>query len=69
MDLGRQSIVDWAEAAPEDGGAEFTPAEERFVVEAPIGKGGMGEVANRAVGDRADTCPACCAAARGTIIR
>ena len=44
MDLGRKSIVDWAEAAPEDGSADFTPAEEKFVVEAPIGKGGMGEV-------------------------
>ena len=44
MDLGRKSIVDWAEAAPEDGNADFTPAEEKFVVEAPIGKGGMGEV-------------------------
>lgn len=43
MDLGRKSIVDWAEAAP-DGAADFTPAEEKYVVEAPIGKGGMGEV-------------------------
>ena len=44
MDLGRRSIVDWAANAPEDGAAAFVPSAERFVVEAPIGSGGMGEV-------------------------
>ncbi len=43
MELGRQSIVEWAEGAP-DGGADFTPAAEKYRVEAPIGSGGMGEV-------------------------
>ncbi len=44
LDLGRRSIVGWAETAPVDAGAEFTPAKEKFVVEMPIGEGGMGEV-------------------------
>jgi len=43
IELGRKSIVEWAEGAPETG-AVFTPAREKFLVEAPIGKGGMGEV-------------------------
>ncbi|MDH3590832.1 MAG: SUMF1/EgtB/PvdO family nonheme iron enzyme [Planctomycetota bacterium] len=43
MDLGRKSIVEWAESAP-DGGTDFTPAQEKYHVEAPIGSGGMGEV-------------------------
>jgi len=43
MELGRHSIVEWAESAPE-GGADFTPAQEKYRVEAPIGSGGMGEV-------------------------
>ena len=43
MELGRHSIVEWAESAPDDG-ADFTPAQEKFLVEMPIGKGGMGEV-------------------------
>ncbi len=45
MDLGRRSIVEWAESAPEqEAGADFTPAQEKYVVEMPIGQGGMGEV-------------------------
>ncbi len=44
FELGRRSIVEWAEGAPEGGGAEFTPAKEKFLVEMPIGQGGMGEV-------------------------
>jgi serine/threonine-protein kinase len=44
LDLGRRSIVEWAEEAPEQGGADFEPAKEKFVVEMPIGRGGMGEV-------------------------
>ncbi|MFQ5845910.1 MAG: serine/threonine-protein kinase, partial [Planctomycetota bacterium] len=44
LDLGRKSIVDWAEGAPEEAGAEFVPAQEKFLVEMPIGRGGMGEV-------------------------
>jgi len=45
LDLGRKSIVDWAEAAPErEPAADFTLAEQKFIVESPIGKGGMGEV-------------------------
>ncbi|MHC5053050.1 MAG: serine/threonine-protein kinase, partial [Planctomycetota bacterium] len=44
LDLGRGSIVEWAEVAPEDGGADFAPAKEKFLVEMPIGAGGMGEV-------------------------
>ena len=45
LDLGRRSIVEWAEAAPEaEAAVEFAPAQEKFRVEAPIGKGGMGEV-------------------------
>ncbi|MHC4550010.1 MAG: SUMF1/EgtB/PvdO family nonheme iron enzyme [Planctomycetota bacterium] len=44
LDLGRRSIVDWAESAPDKAGAEFVPAQEKFLVETPIGKGGMGEV-------------------------
>ncbi|MHC4339981.1 MAG: protein kinase domain-containing protein [Planctomycetota bacterium] len=44
MDLGRQSISEWAESAPQEGAAEFVPAEQKFTVETPIGKGGMGEV-------------------------
>jgi len=43
LDLGRKSIVEWAESAP-DGDADFTPAQEKYVVETPIGSGGMGEV-------------------------
>ncbi len=43
MELGRHSIVEWAESAP-DGSADFTPAQEKFLVEMPIGSGGMGEV-------------------------
>ncbi len=44
LDLGRQSIVEWAESAPGDAGADFVPAKEKFNVEMPIGRGGMGEV-------------------------
>ncbi|MHC4137902.1 MAG: serine/threonine-protein kinase, partial [Planctomycetota bacterium] len=44
LDLGRGSIVEWAEGAPEEGGADFVPAQEKFLVEMPIGAGGMGEV-------------------------
>jgi len=44
MDLGRRSIVEWAEAAPEGAATEFAPAENKFVVETTIGAGGMGEV-------------------------
>ncbi len=44
LDLGRQSIVEWAESAPEDAVADFVPAQEKFNVEMPIGRGGMGEV-------------------------
>jgi serine/threonine-protein kinase len=43
MELGRHSIVEWAESAPDDG-TDFTPAQEKYRVEAPIGSGGMGEV-------------------------
>jgi len=43
FELGRKSIVEWAEDAPE-GGADFTPAQEKFAVEMRIGQGGMGEV-------------------------
>ncbi|MHC4972486.1 MAG: protein kinase domain-containing protein [Planctomycetota bacterium] len=44
LGFGRGSIVEWVEGAPEDGGADFVPAQERFLVEMPIGAGGMGEV-------------------------
>ena len=44
MDLGRRSIAEWAESAPQEDAAEFVPAEQKFTVETPIGKGGMGEV-------------------------
>jgi len=45
IELGRKSIVEWAEEAPEEtSAADFTPAQEKFLVEAPIGSGGMGEV-------------------------
>ncbi len=43
-------MIEWAETDPEaearDGDvlAEFTPSQDKFLVEAPIGKGGMGEV-------------------------
>ncbi len=36
LDLGRQSIVEWAESAPEEGTADFVPAKEKFNVEMPI---------------------------------
>ncbi|MHC4410794.1 MAG: serine/threonine-protein kinase, partial [Planctomycetota bacterium] len=42
--LGRRSIVEWAESAPDAGAADFTPALEKFAVETAIGRGGMGEV-------------------------
>jgi serine/threonine-protein kinase len=44
LDLGRRSIVEWAEEAPDEGAADFVPAQEKFTVEMPIGQGGMGEV-------------------------
>ncbi|MHC4847145.1 MAG: bifunctional serine/threonine-protein kinase/formylglycine-generating enzyme family protein [Planctomycetota bacterium] len=45
FELGRKSIVEWAEEAPEErAAADFTPAQEKFLVEAPIGSGGMAEV-------------------------
>jgi len=45
FELGRRSIVEWAEEAPEaDAASDFTPAQEKFLVEAPLGAGGMGEV-------------------------
>ena len=45
FELGRKSIVEWAEEAPEtEAGSDFTPAREKFLVEMPIGSGGMGEV-------------------------
>ncbi len=44
LDLGRQSIVEWAESVQEDAGADFVPAQEKYLAEAPVGKGGMGEV-------------------------
>jgi serine/threonine-protein kinase len=43
MELGRHSIVEWAESTPE-GDPDFTPAQEKYRVETKIGKGGMGEV-------------------------
>ena len=42
MDLGRTSIAEWAKSAPEEGVAELLPAKQKFTVESPIGKGGMG---------------------------
>jgi serine/threonine-protein kinase len=44
LDLGRQSIVEWAETAPEDAGVDFVPSEDKFSIESSIGRGGMGEV-------------------------
>ncbi|MHC4729884.1 MAG: bifunctional serine/threonine-protein kinase/formylglycine-generating enzyme family protein [Planctomycetota bacterium] len=44
MDLGRRSIVEWAESAPEESAAAFVPSQDKFVVENSIGRGGMGEV-------------------------
>ena len=44
LDLGRRSIVEWAEKAPQEGASEFVPAQEKFAVETSIGRGGMGEV-------------------------
>ncbi|MEE8106727.1 MAG: hypothetical protein V3T86_14435, partial [Planctomycetota bacterium] len=45
LDLGRRSIVEWAEGAPDsEAASDFTPAQEKFLVEMPIGSGGMGEV-------------------------
>ncbi|MCK6458529.1 MAG: SUMF1/EgtB/PvdO family nonheme iron enzyme [Planctomycetes bacterium] len=44
VDPDRKSILAWAEGAPKAAGGEFVPAKEKFVVEAPIGSGGMGEV-------------------------
>ncbi len=44
LDLDRKSIVGWVESAPEEAGAGFIPAKEKFLVEMPIGEGGMGEV-------------------------
>ena len=32
LDLGRRSIVEWAESAPEKGGGDFVPAENKFAV-------------------------------------
>ena len=32
LDLGRKSCVGWAEAAPEDAGADFVPAKESLCV-------------------------------------
>ncbi|MFB3066864.1 MAG: serine/threonine-protein kinase, partial [Planctomycetota bacterium] len=48
LELGRRSVVDWLsvgseEAAPANEEA-FSPAAEKYVIETPIGKGGMGEV-------------------------
>ncbi|MFQ5844687.1 MAG: SUMF1/EgtB/PvdO family nonheme iron enzyme, partial [Planctomycetota bacterium] len=48
LELGRRSVVDWlsvrrAQDAPADEEA-FSPAAEKYVVETPIGRGGMGEV-------------------------
>ncbi|MHC4955756.1 MAG: protein kinase domain-containing protein [Planctomycetota bacterium] len=44
LELGRRSIVEWAEESPEPGATDFVPAQEKFAVEMPIGQGGMGEV-------------------------
>jgi eukaryotic-like serine/threonine-protein kinase len=44
LDPDRKSILAWAEGATGAAGGEFVPAKEKFVVEAPIGHGGMGEV-------------------------
>ena len=35
LDPGRKSILAWAEGAPDVAGAEFVPAKEKYVVEAP----------------------------------
>ena len=35
MDLGRRSVVEWVEAGPEEPAA-FTPAEQKYSIEAPI---------------------------------
>ncbi|MCZ6573883.1 MAG: hypothetical protein O7C98_12060, partial [Planctomycetota bacterium] len=48
LELGRRSVVDWlsvgkGEQAPANEEA-FSPAAEKYVIETPIGKGGMGEV-------------------------
>ncbi|MHC4548088.1 MAG: SUMF1/EgtB/PvdO family nonheme iron enzyme [Planctomycetota bacterium] len=44
LDLGRQSVAEWAEAAPDGEAATFQPAQQKYTLGAPIGKGGMGEV-------------------------
>ena len=44
LNLGRRSIVEWAGEASTEGAVDFVPAQEKFVVEMPIGQGGMGEV-------------------------
>ncbi len=44
LDLGRRSIAEWAEGAPNEVAESFVPAREKFKIEMPIGKGGMAEV-------------------------
>ena len=47
FELGRQSVARWLAKGGENVPSEqqvFTPATEKYLVEAPIGKGGMGEV-------------------------
>ena len=43
MDFGRRSVSSWAESTPREG-AKMHPAEQKYEIEASIGKGGMGEV-------------------------
>lgn len=44
FELGRRSIVEWAEDAREaEAAADFTRAQENFLVEMLLGSGGMGE--------------------------
>jgi len=44
LDLGRHSVAEWAEAAPDGEADTFQPAQQKYAIGAPIGKGGMGEV-------------------------
>ncbi|MHC4161784.1 MAG: SUMF1/EgtB/PvdO family nonheme iron enzyme [Planctomycetota bacterium] len=44
LDLGRRSVSEWAEAAPDGEAATLQPPQQKYTIGAPIGKGGMGEV-------------------------
>ena len=52
LDLGRRSVIDWVDTRPAQGEA-FTPAAEKYAIDARIASEGLEALVARSFGDRA----------------